>query len=522
MSKKGISPLIAIILIVGFSIVLAIVLLNWANTLSKDVQDSTQERSEKNLFLSKDVSIDLKETTIAGDKINLLVENKGVKDIEDFIVRVYGFDGVDNIQVNSRLDSYGIKTFEITFDKNKVGIIKEVELLPIILFKGERVTCNLCYDNEIIDKSRSFLMGFVNFDYVEVNNYFDGYVEEELERIRHHSDLNVHQFEFGGVPWIESLNEDSESFPQSLKDDIKWRKDNAVSGRKTFLYVTSLNGYRDRLVENWASINKKQPLNKIGWENKKFNDPDVIKAYTYYVQYLIDELNPDYVSYGTEVNILGKKSPDNFDEFLVFSEQVYNNLKANNPGLPFMVSFVLEANFEVGEERIATDKLLPYTDYILVSTYPYFYVNVLDPACSIGGNPYVVTSDINCMPSDWFLRMKALAPEKPFAIAETGNIAEDIIADATGIIIRGKPEWQDLYMKVLLRNMNDLDAEFVVWWLIRDYDSYWDEVKNYPNPPWTPELKEMYSLWRDTGLLDGEGNYRKSFETWNDYLTIKN
>jgi len=61
-----------------------------------------------------------------------------------------------------------------------------------------------------------------------------------------------------------------------------------------------------------------------------------------------------------------------------------------------------------------------------------------------------------------------------------------------------------------LSNAHRQDYEFVIWWTHRDYDELW---KTFP-----PELKDLGSLWKDTGILDENGNLRPAYKTWTAIL----
>ncbi|MCP4230875.1 MAG: hypothetical protein GY771_12125 [bacterium] len=143
-----------------------------------------------------------------------------------------------------------------------------------------------------------------------------------------------------------------------------------------------------------------------------------------------------------------------------------------------------------------------YSDYIAVSTYPFweFILNVTGDS-----DPDKV------VPPDWVSSMADLDPTKPFAVAETGYIAEDLILNDYGVYIEGSEEWQARYVEMLFDECTRLDAEFIVWFCIRDYDQFWEYFEG-------AGYDEFFKTWRDTGLIDGDGKPRKSLKVWDAEL----
>lgn len=117
------------------------------------------------------------------------------------------------------------------------------------------------------------------------------------------------------------------------------------------------------------------------------------------------------------------------------------------------------------------------------------------------------------MPENWLSQIQDLVPERPFGVAETGFIAENLVLEKYRVRIQGREEWQAEYVQFLLSESNRLDAEFVVWFVSGGYDSGWVRLKKIG-------FDEFFKLWRDTGLLDGEGKGRTSFKIWNVWLRL--
>ena len=69
-------------------------------------------------------------------------------------------------------------------------------------------------------------------------------------------------------------------------------------------------------------------------------------------------------------------------------------------------------------------------------------------------------------------------------------------------------------MDFLLRKTNEINAEFVIWFVVRDYDQGMETLKK------VGVNLEGAELWRDTGLLDGVGATRPALRIWDSWLSL--
>ncbi len=164
MKMKGISPLIATVLILGFTVALAAVIMTWGTGFVKKMQETTEETAHKQMTCAIDVMLDIKKAQLIGDTIKLLIENSGNRDVNKFYVRIHGSDGVDSIKTTSGLEAFGIQSFEVNCDQTKVGAIDKVEVFPVIVYKGEEVVCSNTYDEEKVSLSKEGLILYLPLD----------------------------------------------------------------------------------------------------------------------------------------------------------------------------------------------------------------------------------------------------------------------------------------------------------------------------------------------------------------------
>ena len=183
---------------------------------------------------------------------------------------------------------------------------------------------------------------------------------------------------------------------------------------------------------------------------------------------LIALFNPDYFCYAIEAN----------DLELALQAQLpsmYAVLKAENPGLPIFLSLQVTKGYDTAEATA----LMESSDYWALSTYAFL--------------------------ADGTFRMPPMQDPtgaKPVVIAETGWPAEPLPHPETGSIIMGSPVIQSSYVSI----MRTLPIKFFVWFVGRDYDIMWRDSLDQTNP--------WHRTFRDTGLLDGDGNPRPALDAW--------
>ncbi|MCA9302684.1 MAG: glycosyl hydrolase 53 family protein [Phycisphaerales bacterium] len=348
--------------------------------------------------------------------------------------------------------------------------------------------------------SRPFRMGFTTFPYdvsLEAVENTYGFINEHADLVLFHHDH--------GVPWTEALS--GLPYHPNLVAEINAEVARIRPQQRVFVSATMQSQARAAELADYWGQDIHMPL-PPQWQGLAMDHPDVIEAYTNWCRYLIDRFDPDYFAYGIETNG-GFVSPDDpgFVGFTTLVQQVYTTLKADYPDLPVLLSVQTGSTASTREDFLEiTNTLLDSTDIVGISTYPYFLRHL---------NGWDSYTDPRALPDDFLTAITQLAPEKPVAISETGYIAQDLDIPAYGMFIPGSSFWQMLYVRTLLLELTALDAEFVTWFVSRDYDlmqSYLDEH----GIPYGPE----FFIWRDNGLLDGNGAARPALTEWDRWLAL--
>jgi len=340
---------------------------------------------------------------------------------------------------------------------------------------------------------RTYAMGFTPFPYAMTP---EAYVDTWTV-IATDGDMAAMHFD-GGVPWQEAL--DDGAYPTNFQDELDYSDGAVPAGHVRYVAVTPISNGRDGLALNRGE-EPNEPLD-APWSGYTFSHEDVAEAYKNHCERMIEELSPDYFAYGIEVNMLEWLNQSEWDAFVELAEETYTHLKSLYPELPVFLTFQADAyhNFPLSQQA-AIEDVLPYTDMIAVSGYP-FTNPLLDPL----GDPGAVRSD-------YFSALADLAPDLPFAVAETGWPAEPV-GDPYWIDIPATEETQLEYVERMFEDADILDAHFVCWFFWRDYDDVWEEYFQYePNAA-------TLRTWRDTGLYAGDGTARQSLGLWLNVLQL--
>lgn len=147
-SKKGVSPLIATILLIAFAVALGSVVMNWG--LNLNLGKSTDKCRNVEIKIR---NIDVAEACFGGfgsnGYINFIIDNIGA-DISGLAVWIIGEKGTRLFDLDSILikkgSLYDKKDKEVSYDFSTFGNIKQVQFIPKV--KSEQ-TLEICPKNAV-------------------------------------------------------------------------------------------------------------------------------------------------------------------------------------------------------------------------------------------------------------------------------------------------------------------------------------------------------------------------------------
>ncbi len=146
--KKGISPLIATVLILGFTVALAAIIMVWGQRFTQGMQEQTQETANTQIICATEVAFKIKDVCVSSNPAGykVVIQNDGKMKIERLVVRFY--EAPDKMQANSQMFSTnGIEAFAVNnevFNPTQLtaNSVKLVEAMPVIKVSGKEVTCS--------------------------------------------------------------------------------------------------------------------------------------------------------------------------------------------------------------------------------------------------------------------------------------------------------------------------------------------------------------------------------------------
>ena len=334
--------------------------------------------------------------------------------------------------------------------------------------------------------TRTFYMGFTPLPWDFTEEAF----RDTYRRISENGDIVAHHLD-EGVPWTEAL--EGRPYAENVRADIARRKAN-TKGREVFLSVTPLALDRQSLANYWGT-DSHMP-NPAPFAGATLNAPEVKTAFTNYALDMIETFDPAFFAYAIEISDI-KANPAVRSQFVDLAAHVYAAVKDRHPSLPVFPTYTLgdAASVDVGLMR----DLAPYTDVVAVSTYPFVWDGV-------GG-------DAGKIPRDWFEKIAAVLPGKPFAVAETGFLAGRFSKLTSLVFISSDPSSQEAYVDFLLSEAQRLNAAFVIWYVPMDYDRLWEKMKANGMNAW-------FAQWMRTGLWDAAGEGRPGLDLWNRWRQL--
>jgi len=339
-------------------------------------------------------------------------------------------------------------------------------------------------------ETRSFLMGFSSWP-PSIDSTLNN---QAYSFMRKHGDI-FERHEDDGMPWVEALNGDP--LPQAFLNNWADQKSLVGSDQKIFLMVSPLGMERNNLAPYYGESDN-MPL-PADWQNKFLGDKQVQIAYLRILKEGIEFWHPDYLSIGSEVNVMMHSDFDKWKQYKEFHKFIYTELKKDYPNLPIFATFTIqemrgEAEGSNKERQIKEIKsLLPYLDIIGISAYSY-------------GWNYWPTGKLDPIPDDFF--DVALQFKKPIAITESGAPNRDF--KALGINYKFDDAYQKEFLKIMLETAQNNDVEFVINYASYDFDKLLEII-----PP--GQIREVATIWAYTGLVKSNGIAKPALSIWDEY-----
>ena len=123
------------------------------------------------------------------------------------------------------------------------------------------------------------------------------------------------------------------------------------------------------------------------------------------------------------------------------------------------------------------------------------------------------TKPADILPADYKVADLSLAEfgRKEIAIAETGWVAETLTIPFFAVDVDSNADMQAAYVDELFSAVEALDAQFIVWFALVDFDALWNGALGQD---------PIAHIWRDIGLYDENLNPRPALDIWQAELGL--
>ena len=142
-SKKGVSPLIATVLLIAFAVALGAIVMNWGREYIEDTQASVEMRQAETNACTFDVSLSLVEL---GEKpcvdsdnpiiFYAIIENSDNADITGFKATLFGNNLVADYEYNTTIKRVESKIIAIPLGPYGMSGADKVSIIPKVRIKG--------------------------------------------------------------------------------------------------------------------------------------------------------------------------------------------------------------------------------------------------------------------------------------------------------------------------------------------------------------------------------------------------
>ena len=337
-----------------------------------------------------------------------------------------------------------------------------------------------CEDIEALESlgTRDFKMGFSSWNFGPDQSDID----ETYQFINSNADIYSEQIDHK-IPWDAWIN--NTPLPTEFLGEIESKVAQRLEDHQLLLSVSLLNTDRSDLLEDYDGTIPAYTF---------LNDQHIEDAYFQHLQYLITQFNPNYLVIAMEVNDLKLKSAAKWNAYQLLMSNIRARLKYNYPDLLISESVTLHNWYEpeVPNPFAYITELADYInqnmDFAAISFYPFFK------------NQHTKAEF-----QETFNFLHSVIGI-PIAFVETTHLAENLEISSLDLNITSDVCEQQAYLETLILNAYSHDYQFIIWWAYRDYDELW---ATFP-----PDVQDIGKVWRDTGLLDEDGEERPSYDVW--------
>jgi len=141
MQKRGISPLIATVLLIGFTVALAAVVMTWGLDYIRGTTENVGAKTEQALSCAGELSFEIVNVDCATNSVQ--IQNNGALNIANLTIRLYKGGDIAPTVVQG-IGSLGVKTYDLNALASVVlsGTIKVDAVATIMGSNNKPILCN--------------------------------------------------------------------------------------------------------------------------------------------------------------------------------------------------------------------------------------------------------------------------------------------------------------------------------------------------------------------------------------------
>lgn len=139
--KRGISPLIATVLLIGFTIALASIIFSWISSFTEERAGKTAEIVKSEVSCATSIEIGVEKACIDSTGIHFTLENRKNNDIGGFVIRLESTinPNVDVIEVDQMLGALEVTNVDIA--PQNLGAPESALIVPELNIDGKVALC---------------------------------------------------------------------------------------------------------------------------------------------------------------------------------------------------------------------------------------------------------------------------------------------------------------------------------------------------------------------------------------------
>jgi flagellin-like protein len=160
-SKKGISPLVATVLLIAFAITIGALIMGWGQGLIEGSAETAKSTSDREIFCTVGTSLQVK--VVAGEKklcyrnvsnsqgrIDFMLENNGDKQVSGIRMVIVGETDENEVYDldNLTIIGGGVKKGTQTYNMTVLGNVTQVEFIPKVISDSASVP-ELCSNRRL-------------------------------------------------------------------------------------------------------------------------------------------------------------------------------------------------------------------------------------------------------------------------------------------------------------------------------------------------------------------------------------